>query len=138
MTDDAKEQQAFNDYMRSWQEQMEQERRDRHRKFKDEILPALRGIGVAVATLDYDGSGDSLNSETLTLADADGKPVSNSMLKYDENEMIELMSSAAPDGYENNEGGFGQVIINVAAGTVRNEHSQRVEQIEYSEEEYEI
>jgi hypothetical protein len=135
MTNDEKEREATN-FIREWQEKRESEQRDKLTKLRTEVVPALRSIGVAVATLDYDGYGDSTNYEMLTLADADGKPISTSKLEYDENKMIDLMHAAVPDGYENNEGGLGQVILNVANWTIRNEHGQRVERIEHYEEEY--
>ena len=142
MTDDAKEDAEMVDFIKTWTEQHEARMKAKFAKLKTEVVPPLRSLGVAIATLDYDGYGDSSSDETLTLADADGKRISTSGLAAlglaVEGEMIDLMSAVVPDGYENNEGGFGQVILDVAAGTIRNEHSQRVEQIEYIEEEYEI
>lgn len=123
--------------MRDWMMRREEQRKVRFARLRDEIAPALQARGVANVVMDYDGAGDSTDACSLTFLSADGQPVEDALPpEVDENEVIEILFCAVPDGYENNDGGFGQVILDVAAKTARSEHSQRYMETTYSEEEY--
>lgn len=123
-------------WMREWAATQERERAARFDRLRSTILPVLRQARVATAVLDYDGYGDSTSDYTLTFRDAKNKVVDSSNIAVDENELIDILFCAVPPGYENNDGGFGLVILDVVAGAIRNEHSQRYTETTYSEEEF--
>jgi hypothetical protein len=124
-------------FMQEFEAQRNERRAKHFAKLRGEIIPALRGAGVVTVVMEYDGYGDSTSDYSLTFLDAAGQKVKGALLStVGENELIDILFCAVPDGYENNDGGYGQVILDVAGGTVRNEHSQRYTETTYSEEEY--
>jgi len=121
--------------MKTFAVEREQRRIERFSKLREKFVPDLRKRNVASVVLDYDGSGDSTSDYTLVFLNSGGTQI-NMGTYSDENELVDLLFCAVPEGYENNEGGYGQVILDVNAGTVRNEHSQRYTESTYSEQEY--
>ncbi len=104
---------------------------------KRALLPVLVKNGVSHVVLDYDGYGDSMDYSTLTFRDSSGAGVANTLFDQEfENLLIDTMLRATPPGCEINEGGFGQVVLDVNARTMRNEHEQRHTETTHSEEEY--
>jgi hypothetical protein len=133
MTDDASKE--MNDFMRCYIAQIDQRRSERFAKLRSTILPVLRRLNVATVAISYDGYGDSTDECTLVFRNAQGAEVSVSV---DENELIDVMFEAVPPGYENNEGGYGEVVLNVQDGSIKNSHSQRYMEVSHSEQEYKL
>ncbi len=121
-------------FMREYTERSSQRRTERFATLRAKFLPMLRGLNVATVTMRYDGYGDSTDECTLTFLNAKGAQVL--VPDADENELIDILFRAVPDGYENNEGGYGEVVLNVAAGSIKNNHAQRYTDATHSEQEY--
>jgi ribosomal protein L17 len=137
MTDDDRHKEII-DLIRSLDAQRESRLNDRIKRFRVGLLPALRQRNVMQVVLDYDGYGDSTSECTVTMHSADGSVVSKANFPFGDNELIDLLFEFVPPGYENNDGGYGQVILDVATEKVRNEHSQRYTESHYSEEEFDL
>ncbi len=104
-----------------------------------ELLRRLKELGVITTTAHYDGYGDSGSVESVEARDKDSKEVK---LPEDVRKAIEeaaecYLSNHGIDWY-NNEGGFGDYILDVAARTQKLEHSERISDTEYSEHEDEL
>ena len=113
--------------------QNEEQRRQRER-YRNEVLPTLNGLRVAVVLASYEGSGDSGSIHSIVFKDAEGKTLEVERSLADR--VCDVLDTFIPSGYENNEGGFGNVILNVGTGRVTLEHSQRVEHTEDTTEEF--
>lgn len=136
----------------AWWQQVQEQRRQASLSaaqcLKD-ACPTLAGSGITSVVWRYDGYGDSgeitgaeikgndkapQNLEALKtlckLSDQDGQHA----LNYDnlENAVWQLL----PAGFENNEGGFGEVALDVVNGGVQVRHNYRVEATEYEEKNY--
>lgn len=117
----------------------------------DAVFARLAALGVALLHAEYSGDGDSGQFDGLTAYDAEGKwvgevdfdkPVGeedalvvNKVTKRLNNEKFQTFSeeleqmtwgaidNAGHGGWENNEGGFGKLVFDVAERTVVLEHS---------------
>lgn len=105
-------------------------------------------IGVTMVTWSYDGSGDSGDIASLRFNTAD-KELSEKEFKklckqltpeerkaITETELREAAWPFVPQGFEINDGGYGEVILNTATRVIRVEHNERCTEVNYSEEEY--
>jgi hypothetical protein len=99
----------------------DQERKAEVLKFSD----SLRAAGVARVTVSYYGDGDEGRAEPPQFQDATESPIEESLLPTDVNihTLGDLLEGFAPEGYEDNEGGFGTVTFDVQALTIRVEHN---------------
>lgn len=108
---------------------------------KPALLDALKARGVATVIADYDGEGDSGQIERIMLRDGAGAPVTadrpltlalaSGSRQYAS--LAEAVDAFAWDvlavyhaGFENNDGGFGMLEIQVAERTVRIDHNDRI------------
>jgi hypothetical protein len=118
-------------------------------KNKRILLTALREAGAATATVTYEGGGDSGYVESVDIQDADGAEIERSSrvaycavesrlesgawhpaIVEKERPLEEALSDFAMaavylrhGGWENNEGGCGNVMFDTATGVVRIEHT---------------
>lgn len=117
------------DIMTRW----EQEERVRKTKAKERLFELQRGkdhlAGIDVA---YDGSGDSGQIESITFLDTTGQTIESEDAPLAD-AVEEYVYSLLPGGWENNEGAFGTVHIDVAEQKAHVEHSARFEDYETSE-----
>jgi hypothetical protein len=99
------------------------------------ILQLLKDAGVAQATMEYDACGDSGQIHKIKAFDASGKDVSPRLKgKTRSGEtLVETLDELAwqvlqhfHDGFENGEGGCGEIIVDVAAGTMMLDHNDRI------------
>jgi hypothetical protein len=118
---------------------------------KTAILASLAAAGVTIVTATYDGYGDSgqfeefnatlSNDTTIPLDKVEGtvttddpsdevRPLAEAMEAYCY-DLLEVLH----DGYENNEGAYGEFVFDVAAGTVKLTHSDRFIEVETTEHE---
>jgi hypothetical protein len=73
--------------------------------------------------IDYDGSGDSGGIDTITAFNNDTKEV---ILSGPQKRCVrERVLDILPDGFENNEGGFGTIVIELADNTLMLYHNNR-------------
>ena len=114
---------------------------DRIGQLKEALIPQLRAGGIATVEVTFDGAGDSGAVEDVLCLDAAGATIACPSV------MLELLSTQARagdgddgktsqaldaaleqltylalerhhPGWENNDGAYGQLVIDVAAGTV--------------------
>ena len=116
-----------------------QARRERHHQEACQTFATLCDrlieLGVDVVTLEYDGYGDSGTVETV-IAEANGTE-----LELPSSVQLELMEAAEmllPDGWENNEGAFGHLTLDVAGRQLTRKHNWRVESTEHEEETWDL
>jgi len=97
----------------------------------------LQTAGITFVAVHYDGSGDEGITEDVKCFRTEeyehwcGKPDD-----YDVSHLQLHFEAFVPMGYQDNCGGFGDIIFNVQLGTIRVIHNSRFE--DYSTEEYEV
>ena len=145
-----------------------EEREERKRKSKEslkEVCSMLFNAGITLVEVHYDGYGDSGEIEYVLFFKGDkqltddevaslGLPTSTteeynhnhkegeSLYKTVECTLLKKVEDCAydflPGGWEINEGSFGDLKINTEKAKVTREHNFRIEETEYSEEDYEL
>jgi len=104
---------------------------------KAEIIPRLKKWGVAKVKAEYSGYGDSGCINHIAYLDAQSQPVNMDMVRSaSDPEMERVLYEFLPDGFEINDGGQGDVTIDVAAGTVQIEHQENVTETRDSTREF--
>jgi hypothetical protein len=92
---------------------------------KRDIIPRLKKRGVVVVEARYSGYGDSGCVETVEYFDAKNKPVTVHDSRSPKARKIEdVLNDFLPDGFEINDGGQGEIKIDVEAGTITIEHQE--------------
>lgn len=130
------------DLSHGYYDQLVSERRKRIESSKLVLIKSLSTAGVARLVVKYDGEGDSGQVESIDALDAERKSVDihgpsfieigkdenrreySNLAGFVESFFWDLLGSYH-DGFENNDGGFGEVIIDVTAGTVTLDHYDR-------------
>jgi uncharacterized protein DUF6878 len=125
-------------------ERQQQRRKAQLPKYKAALLKALRKANAAEATIEYDGEGDSGQIEDVRFLDSGGILIPDQPLPgttkrlfsqphFSPQTLREALDAFAwellavyHDGFENNEGAFGIVTIDVAKKSVVLEHSARI------------
>lgn len=106
-------------------------------KLKAEIIPRLKKWGVAKVKCEYSGYGDSGCINHIAYLDAQDKPMNMDLVRAASDPEIErVLYEFLPSGFEINDGGQGDVTIDVAAGTVRLEHQENVLETRDSAQEF--
>jgi hypothetical protein len=121
-----------------------QAERERRRKRLDSakpcVLAALDAARIANVEIGYDGEGDSGQIGAITAKTAAGKPAAlegSVLLNLDGKPRRYCLAEALDayawellaeyhDGFENNEGGYGIIDIDVAKGSVTIDHNDRI------------
>ena len=97
----------------------------------------LAAAGVTFVAVHFDGYGDDGTTEEVKCYDGEwyasgeGEPV-----KYDASHLQEHFEALVPFGYENDCGGFGDVVLNVSARKLTVERNDRFE--DYTTTTYEV
>ena len=90
---------------------------------KGKVLKRLKEAGVATVTVQYDGELDEGCIEEIVAARSDDTEVE---LSGNTKELMEeYVYARLPRCWETDEGSFGEVVFDVAAGTVTFEHNVR-------------
>lgn len=106
-------------------------------KLKNLIIPRLKQWGVAKVKAEYSGYGDSGCINHIAYLDVHNRPVNMDMVRSASDPQIEnVLYEFLPSGFEINEGGQGDVTIDVAAGTVKLEHQENVTETKDSTQEF--
>jgi len=128
----------------------QQRERDRLPPAKAALLAGLKASRVATVTIEYDGEGDSGQIETIVARTARGKPATlrgsvtldlhgqareYKSLEEVLDEFAWAILRVYHDGFENNEGGFGTLTIDVAKGTITLDHNDRIIEVSNTETE---
>jgi hypothetical protein len=104
---------------------------------KRDIIPRLKKRGVAVVEARYSGHGDSGCVETVEYFDAKKQLVTVQDSRSPKARKIEdVLEEFLPSGFENNDGGQGEITIDIEAGTVTIEHQENFVEHEDSTMEY--
>jgi len=106
-------------------------------RLKAEIIPRLKQWGVSQVKAEYSGYGDSGCINHIAYLDAHDQPVNMDMVRSASDPDIEnVLYEFLPAGFEINEGGQGDVTIDVAAGTVTIEHGENYTETRDSTQEF--
>ena len=86
---------------------------------------ALSGAGIRVVSVSYSGCGDEGRTEAPQLEGVGGEPIEERNLggSLDLDALGSLLASFVPEGYENDEGGWGTITFDVQSGMIRVEHN---------------
>jgi hypothetical protein len=104
---------------------------------KRTIIPRLKKHGVATVESRYSGYGDSGCIETIEYFDAQNKFMTVPESRSKKTRPIDdVLNDFLPDGFEINDGGQGEIKIDVEAGTVTIEHQENYVQHTDSTQEY--
>ena len=106
-------------------------------RLKAEIIPRLKKWGVAKVQAEYSGYGDSGCINHIAYLNAQGQPVNMDMVRSASDPEIErVLYEFLPAGFEINDGGQGDVTIDVATGTVKLEHQENYTETRDSAQEF--
>jgi hypothetical protein len=106
-------------------------------ELKRHIIPRLRKRGVVLVEARYSGYGDSGCVETVEYFDAQNKLVTVPESRSKKARQIEdVLNDFLPTGFEVNDGGQGEIKIDVEAGAVTIEHQENFVQHTDSTMEY--
>ena len=146
-----------------YQEERDEKKRNNRESLK-EVCATLFNAGITLIEVHYDGYGDSGQIEYVSLFKGDkclkdeevaslGLPTST-MQEYDhsakgdrryktvECTLVTKIEDCAydflPGGWEINEGSFGDLKINTETAKATLEHNYRIQETEYSEEEFDL
>ena len=104
-------------------EQWRAEREASIKATRADILPALQKLGVTEVTARYDGYGDSGNVEDVTVT-----PVEIDLPGDLKRKIADFAWSVAyhnHPGFENNEGGYGELTWDIGADSITLDHADR-------------
>lgn len=114
-------------------EAREQQRRAALPGRKAELLAALRAAGITSVSVEYNGEGDSGQVDDILAHRGDTKIKAAATILSTGRSLSDEIDDFAWElldvyhgGFENNDGGQGQITIDVAAGTVTLDHNDRV------------
>jgi hypothetical protein len=113
-----------------------QQKREALQTAKVPILSALAALGVAHVVITYDGEGDGGQIDTIIATSADEQEISLDVHFGGADEKRTLRDAiddlgwgcldAYHAGFEINDGGYGEITIDVAEGTLTIDHNDRV------------
>lgn len=122
----------FDDYQR----RRELEQQKTAEEFREQTLPKLQALGIEKVVGGYSGYGDSGDLHDLDCYGPEKQPV-----EIDESlrEVLRrFLYEYLPDGYEINDGGQGNVTINLQTMRVELEHEENYTETRSSHEEYDL
>ena len=125
---------SASDWMAAYQQRLERERTEA-RQAVSNACGELEELGVTEVRIEYDGYGDSGAVEGVAATSPIGDVELPAALR---DELISAAERLLPDGWENNSGAFGELVLDVANRRLTREHNWRVETSEYDEEAWEL
>lgn len=94
---------------------------------KDALLEELSRHGIAIVIVHYDGEGDSGQTEDIEAFNSTSDTMDLAgPLRRKINDFTWGVLDIYHDGFVNNDGGYGELTIDVAARSVRLDHNDRV------------
>jgi hypothetical protein len=119
-----------------YERRRELEQQKRSREFRTEILPRLQALGIEKVVGGYSGYGDSGDLHDLNCVGPGGNPVAiDDTLRK---ECVDFLYEFLPDGYEINEGGQGDITLNLQTMRIELEHQENIIETKGSYEEYDV
>jgi hypothetical protein len=91
-----------------------------------ELAPKLFVNCVAKVHVEYNGEGDSGDIEYVAYIDINDDDIPHALSHDDEERLKNAIWPFVPSGFENNEGGFGHIYIDLKNNSVLCEHSERI------------
>jgi hypothetical protein len=85
--------------------------------------------GITFVAAHFDGYGDEGRTEHVKCYDSKGYDYAQKPVEHDASRLQSHFDALVPEGYENNSGGFGDVVLNVKARKIIVEHSDRIEDL---------
>lgn len=114
----------------------ELEQQKRAREFKEQVVPRLKALGIEKVIGGYSGYGDSGDLHDLSCVGPEEKPVEiDDPLRR---ELVDFLYQFLPDGYENNEGGQGDVTLDLATMRIDLDHEENYTETKSSHEEFDL
>lgn len=100
----------------------------------------LHAKGITACTLDYSGEGDSgdINYVSFEKDPAFGELKRNEVSDEIKNKLKDVAFRFLPGGFEINDGGFGEVVIDFTTASIVVKHNERVVETTYFESEYDF
>ncbi len=98
------------------------------------VCEVLEGLGVKTVTVHYDGEGDDGSIEDVDFEPEPAAGIPNGI----DDVIRDAAYDFLPDGWENNEGSFGTLEIDVGERKVHRDHSWRVVETESDQAEFEL
>lgn len=129
------------DYSRFLSEMVQRQREaEQHAltEFRNQALPALRDLEVDRVVAEYSGSGDTGGIDCLSCYQGQVRVPPGSIPSSVQQAIETYVYSLLPAGFEINDGGQGEVTIDVEAGTARVNHGSNYTETTVSEREYPI
>jgi hypothetical protein len=117
-------------------EKIEQSQEDAVRK---ELFDTLKMYGITLIKVQYSGSGDSGQTDDIDITPEkrhemlDEKMESGKTIREALDEFAWKGIEDNESGFYNNEGGYGEIIFDVAERTVKMEHNNYIQETVYSE-----
>jgi len=122
----------FDDYER----RRELEQQKTAKEFRQTTLPTLQSFGIEKVIGGYSGYGDSGDLHDLKCVGPEDKPVEiDDALRAT---LVDFLYQYLPDGYENNDGGQGDVTLDLQTMRIELEHEQNIVDTKGSYEEFEL
>ena len=95
---------------------------------KQELLKfteVLRGAGIRAVSVTYSGCGDEGHTEAPQFEGAEGKPIEEKEAcgSFDLDALGDLLATFVPEGYQDNEGGWGTITFDVQSAKICVEHN---------------
>jgi hypothetical protein len=109
--------------MSSW----EQQQADKKKQTKTEMYKALAATAITKIEVEYDGSGDSGEVNSIVLLTDDGEEVSNEIIH---DLVSDYIYAHLPGGWEINSGSYGTATIDVRKEKAHFDHNDRFETCE--------
>jgi hypothetical protein len=126
----------ISDWMTKYHERRSRERDEAVKRVSD-VCSELMKMNVAEVRMSYDGYGDSGRVEGV-IATREGEDDAIELPTDVRDQLIAAAETLLPDGWENNEGAFGELALDVRNRSLTREHNWRVESTEYDEEVWQI
>jgi hypothetical protein len=105
-------------------------------EFRQQTLPKLHALGIEKVVGVYSGYGDSGDLHDLKCVGPEDKPVEiDDTLRAT---LVSFLYEYLPDGYEINDGGQGDVTLDVAALRVDVDHEENYTETRSSHEEFDL
>jgi len=106
---------------------------------KTQTFPRLKKWGVSKVHAEYSGYGDSGSINFIAYLDAQGQPMNMDLVRAASDPEIErVLYELLPSGFEINDGGQGDVYLDVQAGTVKLEHQENYTETRDSTKQWEV
>ncbi len=117
------------DFMTRYQDR-ERKRRELLHFERADMLRNLRAVGITAITGTYDAYGDSGNVEDITIQPAEIGISCRMETRI--KDLVWDMAYGLHPGFENNDGGFGELTWDVVADAITLDHGERFTDVTYS------